>query len=110
MSQFVTLETAKEIAKKLGDIGGGVLPYKPEFAVEAMPPDPSEINESSGIYIPEYAGPFATPQDGNSKFYHFRFRNGADGINAGLVLGTMHYAPTRWPIMIAQEVNAAKKR
>ena len=33
-------------------IGGGVKPYNAD--------DP----ETSGIYIPEYAGPFATPADG----------------------------------------------
>lgn len=97
-TQFVTLEEARKTAKALGDIGGGVLPYNAD--------DP----EVSGIYIPEYIGPFATPDMGERQFYHFRFRNGADGFNAGLVKGTMDYAPTRWPLMIALEVNAAGRR
>jgi hypothetical protein len=97
MSQFVTLEEAKRLAKELGNIGGGVLPFN-EFD-----------SEISGIYIPEYiGGPFGTPEQGEKKFYHFRFRNGANGFNAGLVKRTMEYAPTRWPAMIATEVNAGR--
>lgn len=96
-SQFVTLEDAKKIANELGSIGGGVMPFNAD--------DP----ESSGIYIADYVGPFATPEAGERKFYHFRFRNGADGFNAGLVKRTMEYAPTRWPLMIATEVNAAAR-
>jgi hypothetical protein len=94
-TQFTTFEEAQRIAKEVGAIGGGVLPFQAE--------DP----ERSGIYIAEYYGPFATPEDGERKFYHFRFRNGAEGFNAGLVKRTMEYAPTRWPLMLATEVNAA---
>lgn len=97
MSQFVTLEEAKRIARELGAIGGGVPPYNPD--------DP----EISGIYIPQYAGPFGTPEQGDKKFFQFRFRNGAEGVNVGLVKALMAYAPTRWPDMIALEVNAAAK-
>lgn len=89
--QFVTLETAKDVAKKLGDIGGGVLPYIPDDV------------EKSGIYIPEY-GYFNTPSEGDKKFYHLRFKNGAEGFNAGLVANTMRLFPTRWPLMITEEV------
>jgi hypothetical protein len=96
MSQFVTLEEAKRLAKELGNIGGGVLPYN-EYD-----------SELSGIYVPEYIGPFATPEQGEKKFFHFRFRNGASGFNAGLVKRTMEYSPTRWPVMIATEVNAGR--
>lgn len=110
MNQFVTLTEAKAIAKTLGDIGGGVLPYRADVAAEAMPPNVEEIDESSGIYVPMYSGPFATPQDGEREFYHFRFHNGADGFNAGLIKRTMEYSPTRWPLMIATEVAAAKRR
>ncbi len=95
--QFVTLETAKQVAKELSMIGGGVLPYDAN--------DP----ETSGIYIPEYIGPFATPEEGDRKFYHFRFRNGADGFNAGLVKRTMELFPTRWPLMVGTEVAAARR-
>lgn len=84
-NQLATLDEAKAIAAKLSGIGGGV----------------------ADVYIPQYYGPFATPENGTAKFYHFRFHNGADGFNAGLVRTTMQYFPTRWPLMIATEVNAA---
>lgn len=87
MSQFVTHDDAKAIALQLATIGGGVLPEHPDQSV-------------SGIYIPDY-GPFPTPSQGEAKFYHFRFRNGASGLNAGLVKGIMQTFPTRWPLMIA---------
>jgi hypothetical protein len=110
-TQFVTLDAAKKIAEQLGTIGGGVLPYKSDAAIENNPPDREDIDLSSGIYVPAYfAGPFPTPQAGDAKFYHFRFRNGADGFNAGLIAETMRFAPSRWPLMIALEVNAAGKR
>lgn len=95
-SQFTTLEEAQNIAKMLGNIGNGVLPYTPDNP------------QKSGIYIEEYPfGTFPTPQDGERKFYHFRFTNGAHGINAGLVLREMQIFPTRWPLMVKQEVDAA---
>ena len=95
-TQFTTLDEAKAVAKQLSAIGGGVPPYDAN--------DP----EVSGIYIPEYSvGPFPTPQDGDRRFYHVRFRNGADGFNAGLMKATMEIFPTRWPVMISSEVDAA---
>ena len=94
VGQLVTLEDAKDVAAKLVDIGGGVAPYKAN--------DP----ETSGIYIPVYGGPFVVPEDGDKKFYLLRFVNGADGFNAGLVKIIIAMFPTRWPQMIAQEVNA----
>lgn len=81
-NQLATLDEAKAIAAKLANIGGGI----------------------KDIYIPEYTGPFATPQIGDSKFYHFRFYNGAEGFNAGLVRSFMNAYPTSWPNMIATEV------
>lgn len=104
-SQFVTLEDAKAIAAQLGDMGGGVLPYNADTELETAPPLQNTDPHRSGIYIPQYAQ-FATPQQGDQKFYHLRFRNGAEGFNAGLVKATMTIFPTRWPIMIATEVNA----
>jgi hypothetical protein len=83
-NQLATIEEAKSIATRLGSIGGGI----------------------ADIYIPEYMGPYSAPENGTAKFYHFRFRNGADGFNVGLVRTTMQYFPSRWPIMISTEVNA----
>lgn len=97
-SQYTTLEEARTIANSLYEIGGGVLPYN------------SKDNDKSGIYIPEYTtGPFMTPSDGDKKFYHFRFKNRADGINAGLVKSVQLTNPTRWPMMIALDVAQAVK-
>ena len=106
-SQFVTLEDAKAIAAQLGDIGGGVLPYNANTELETAPPFQDDDPTRSGIYIPVYCQ-VATPQQGDHKFYHFRFRNGAEGFNAGLIKAEMQIFPTRWPMMVATEVNAAK--
>jgi hypothetical protein len=94
MPQFVTLDYAKALALQLNAIGGGVKP---------ITVDPN----TSGIYIPQYGGPYETPvgADASLKFYHFRFRNGAEGINAGLVDNLMHVFPTRWPAMLAADVS-----
>jgi hypothetical protein len=93
-SQLVTLKEAEEIASQLTGIGGGVLPFND---------DP----EKSGIYIPPYGGPYTAPEDGEKKFYHFRFRNGAEGFNAGLVKALQRQFRASWPLMLAGEVNAA---
>lgn len=85
--QLTTYEEARAIAAQLGGIGGGV----------------------SDTYVPEYTGPFKAPIDGESEFYHFKFRNGADGFNAGLIQQTIALNPYRWPLMISLEVNAAAK-
>jgi hypothetical protein len=108
MSQFVTLEQAQAVAAQLTNIGGGVLPYNPNTVMEINPPGQDNDPKRSGIYIPVYlTGPFATPQNGDQKFYFLRFANGAEGFNAGLILGEMTLFPTRWPLMLALEVNAA---
>lgn len=98
MTQYTTLDEAKAVVKQLGSIGGGVPPYD------------AENSDASGIYVPEYTvGPFQTPQDGDRKFFHIRFRNGVDGFNAGLIRSTMAIFPTRWPLMISSEVDAANR-
>lgn len=84
-NQLSTIDEAKAIAAKLGGIGGGV----------------------SDIYIPEFVGPYATPGNGDAKFYHLRFHNGAEGFNAGLIRTTMQFFPSRWPLMISTEVNTS---
>jgi hypothetical protein len=85
-NQFTTLDEAQSIAKQIGAaIGGGV----------------------ETVYIPTYGGPYVTPEIGESKFYHFRFHNGADGFNAGLIRQSMKFSPSRWPLMLAVEVQAA---
>jgi hypothetical protein len=83
-NQFATYEEAQSIASQLGPIGGGV----------------------KDIYIPEYLGPFSTPEMGERKFFHFRFQNGAEGFNVGLVRTTIRQFANSWPSMIGLEVEA----
>ena len=87
-NQLATPQEAQEIARQLGTIGGGVV----------------------DTYVPEYEGPFVPPENGPSKFLHFRFANGAEGFNVGLIRAFMQYSPMRWPMMITTEVEAARKR
>ena len=84
-NQFATLEEAKAIAAKLTSVGGGV----------------------ADIYVAEMVGPFSAATIGDARFYHFRFRNGADGFNVGLIRTMMQSNPSRWPLMLAAEVNSA---
>lgn len=108
MSQFTTLAEAKAVAAQLSEIGGGVLPYNPDKELETDPPGQNSDPNPSGIYIPVF-GYFPTPEQGDKKFYHFRFHNGAEGFNAGLVKAEMATFPTRWPLMLGLEVNAGAK-
>ena len=78
---------AKTLAEKIGFIGGGV----------------------TGIYVPAYGGDMKTPIDGEKCFYHFRFANGATGINAGLVRELMKMCRTTWPAMLARDVMDAPR-
>ena len=94
-SQFATLAEAQAIAKKLGTVGGGVKPYN------------ADDNDASGIYIPSYFGPFPAPSIGDAKFYHFRFENGAEGFNVGLIRTFMQVFPATWILMIMPQINSA---
>lgn len=87
-NQLATYQEAQEIAKQLGAIGGGVV----------------------DTYIPEYGGPYVQPENGPSKFLHFRFANGAEGFNVGLIRAFIQNSPLRWPVMIGAEVEAGRKR
>lgn len=92
-NQLATWEQARVTAEKLmvGPIvvGGGV---RPETS------DP----KTSGIYLPEWSsgpGGFAQPHytdpvTGEKYFHlHFRFRNGADGMNVGLIMDKFRRFP-----------------
>lgn len=89
-AQLSTLMEALELKAILGSIGNGV----------------------KEIYIPVYHGPFQPPQDlsTNRKFYHFRFNNGADGINVGLVRETLERDPNTGLERIALDVNQGAKQ
>ena len=82
-NQLSTMDEAKAIALQLGSAGNGV----------------------KDIYIPEYDGPWSVPDMGNAKFYHFRFSNGAEGFNAGLVRTLMKQCPTTWLNMVSTEIS-----
>lgn len=85
MSQLVTLKEAEQIAAAIGtNIGGGV----------------------KRIYVIRYpVGPFAAPEDGEKKFFHFDFKNGARGYNAGLIKDLMNRFPLTWPVNLKGEVD-----
>lgn len=59
---------------------------------------------TSGGYLPLWAvGPGnPEPQIGNSKWYHFRFNNGFEGVNVGLVRGMFMRYPTSPLYVIGQ--------
>jgi len=81
-NQLATMDEAKAIVKQLGELGGGV----------------------REIYIPEYGGPYSVPEMGNSKFYHLRFKDGAEGFNVGLIRTLKRQCPTTWLNMLTTEV------
>lgn len=82
-NQLATIEEAKAIALQLSTAGRGV----------------------KDIYIPQYDGPYTAPEVGNSKFYHLRFNNGAEGFNVGLVRTLMKQCPTTWLNMVITEIR-----
>lgn len=91
-NQLATWEQAREMASKLSAgpilVGAGV---KPESS------DP----ETSGIYLPSWSSgpggfpePNYTDQAGVKYFFlHYRFRNGAQGMNVGLILDKFRRYP-----------------
>ena len=92
-NQLATWEQARDFANRLSAgpivVGAGV---KPETS------DPA----SSGIYLPSWsAGPggfaepnFTDPHTGAKYFFlHYRFRNGAQGMNVGLIMDKFRRYP-----------------
>lgn len=82
-NQLATEDEAKAFTIELSGLGNGVREY----------------------YIPEYEGPWGVPEIGNSKFYHLRFNNGAEGFNVGLVRTLKKQCPTSWLNMVATEIG-----
>jgi len=92
-NQLATWEQAREYANILSAgpivVGNGV---KPETN------DPA----TSGIYLPAWEGGpagfaqpnYTDPQTGTKYFFlHFRFRNGAEGMNVGLIIDKFRRYP-----------------
>jgi len=105
IAQLATWEQAREYANKLSAgpivVGGGV---KPETSNTA----------SSGIYTPEWLpGPGAFPEPhffddvSGKKYYnlHFRFRNGAEGMNVGLIVDKFRRYPSS-PLYVMRALAA----
>jgi hypothetical protein len=86
MSQFVSQKELDIISAKMAEIGYPVV----------------------RSYIPEYMI-FATPEQGEKKFWHLAFKNKkgdvVEGFNAGIIKMFMEYSPTRWPEMIMADIN-----
>ena len=86
MSQFVTQKELEVIGQKMAEIGYPVVKS----------------------YIPQYEV-FATPEDGEKKFWHLAFKNKkgdvVEGFNAGLIKLFMNYSPFGWPELIINEIN-----
>lgn len=93
LAQLATWEDARECAHRLTagpiTVGWGVLP-------ETTNP------KTSGIYVPDWlGGPTGFPvphynDDATGKkylFLHFRFRNGAQGMNVGLIMDKFRRYP-----------------
>src|SRR5260370_39340414 len=102
MAQLATWEDARKYANILNAgpivVGGGVSP-------ETSDPD------KSGVYIPLWVGGpagFAEPnytdtQSGQKYlFLHYRFRNGAEGMNVGLIIEKF----SRYPLSPAYVMRA----
>jgi hypothetical protein len=92
VAQLATWEQARDLAARLSQgplvVGNGV-------AAESQNPD------TSGIYIPAwltqtgFQAPHYVDADGNQFLYlHFRFNNGAEGMNVGLVREQFKRYPT----------------
>lgn len=94
LAQLATWDEARECAHKLSDgpivVGDGVLP-------ETTNPN------TSGIYIPAWFGGnggfeqpnYADDKTGKAYFHlHYRFRNGAEGMNVGLILDRFRRYPS----------------
>ncbi len=91
IKQLSTWEDAIATAKKLNTIGGGV-------------------SDSHGIYIPSWISDplfaeqpnFYDDKTGKAYFFiHYRFKNGKEGVNAGLVQDLFRrYAMAPWYVII----------
>lgn len=107
INQLVTWDEARSIAIKLrlGPIvvGGGV---------KAETSDP----KTSGIYTPEwlpgpegFPEPFYFDQETGLKYYwlHFRFKNGAEGMNVGLIKSKFKSFPNSETYVLGQLASEA---
>lgn len=100
VNQLATYDEARAMRTYLGTIGGGVLDGDDEKGVQfvANPSMPwlPPTQQIPGIYVPSWEGGpggFAVPHDGDKRFLHFRFKNGASGMNVGLIIDKFRRYP-----------------
>jgi hypothetical protein len=80
-NQLSTWAQATQLAKLIN----ASVPFQ-ATGLSIIPQDPK--GKHSGVYIPSWVGGpggFQEPSIGNAFFIHFRFSNGFEGMNAGLV-------------------------
>jgi hypothetical protein len=93
-AQLATWDEARHLALTLSSgalvVGGGVRPE-------------TQDARTSGVYVPTWLGGpagFGEPAERDEKtgreyfWIHFRFLNGAEGVNAGLILDRLRRYPT----------------
>jgi len=85
MSQLATMAQVTEIVGQLNvaNAGGGVKEW----------------------YIPDYSGPWVAPEMGDQKFYHLRFKCGAQGFNVGLLWDLRAMFPLSWTTNVNTEIE-----
>lgn len=87
-NQLATHDEAKALAAELGSVGGGVREIYLGFWLPQGGPQPQG----------EVDGTLTLP-------WLFRFNNGIDGVNVGLVRETKKRYPTRWLAEVARDVE-----
>lgn len=120
-SQLASYDEARALRTFLGSrLGGGVLDGDDEHGIQTvsnpampwMPPTP----QVPGIYVPTWEGGpagFQIPSDGNRKFLHFRLKNGAEGMNVGLIIDKFSRYPNSAEYVLralADEANSMAKK
>jgi hypothetical protein len=83
--------------------------------ISILPQKPTTDPSQSGVYIPTWVGGpggFQEPSIGNVFFIHFRWSNGMEGMNAGLVrdkFGRFPLSPLYVIGQILEEVQAGAR-
>ena len=100
-AELTTLQEAVDFRKRLN--------YAPSFykrALQILPWWGEVDNRTSGIFIPLWEGGpggFEIPNDGLSHWYHYRFSNGFEGMNAGLVRDRFARYPNS-PLYVIEQI------
>lgn len=100
--QLATWEEARQYSKSLS-----AEPYVVGAGVKPEDPDPAR----SGIYEPAWLSgpggfpkPHAIDKDGKEYYFlHYRFMNGADGMNVGLIRGMFKRYPNS-PLFVKRQL------